>query len=123
MLNQKCILLAGNPAKWDAEMANLPNRGQSLVDLQVSQAGRGRLSAHLVRSIYGWTIRYASGLQDFAIIYKSGSSNIADAMQVGIEWANEAPEKREFYVDSWTIEEARRTGDNLEALDALLASR
>lgn len=122
MLNQKnFILLAGNPQKWDDEMLTLTNRGEALVALQVSQAQRGRLSAHLVRSIYGWTVRYASGLQNFAIIHKSGSKNIANALSFGINWANQDPNNRELFVSQSEIERAREEGDDLTAFESLIA--
>jgi hypothetical protein len=35
---------------------------------QQYQAARGYLGAEMVESIYGWTLRYASGLQNFGII-------------------------------------------------------
>ena len=98
--------LAGNSAKWDEEMRNLPDRGESLCRLQESQSARGYLPAMLVESIYGWGVRYASGLQDFGILVRSqdlGGSRAA-AIAWGITWANDDPNHREFYARKSDLE-------------------
>lgn len=99
MLNtEHFTVLAGNPAKWDAESAALPDRGGSLVRLQVEQANRGYLSATLVESMYGWGVRYGSGLQGFGILLSGrGGVSRAEAIAWGTVWANKDPENREFY--------------------------
>lgn len=114
MLNTKWyVLIAGNPTKWDEETENLLDNGDTkgLVSLQENQAARGRLSAHLIRSIYGWTVRYASGLQNFGLLYASQSSDIRKAVEFGVEWANKDPENREFYVSKSQIESAPKDDD------------
>jgi len=127
MLNDKhFVLLAGNPTKWDNEIREKVSKvgdcfeSNNLCNLQVNQFARGRLSANLIRSMYGWTVRYASGLQDFAIIHSSRKFNIQEALEFGIKWANEDPENREFYVSKMDIENARRDGNDLTAYDELM---
>lgn len=114
MLNTKFFtLIAGNPTKWDEETQKLvdDNNMKGLVSLQESQAARGRLSAHLIRSMYGWTVRYASGLQNFGLLHSSKSSDIRKAVEFGVEWANQDPQNREFYVSNIEIEKAPKDDD------------
>lgn len=111
MLNkEKFILLAGCPDKWDQEMLNLPDRGQSLIDLQLDQASRGRRSAHMVLSIYGWTVRYASNLQNRNILFGSSSFDPKLALEWGVSWANKDPMNREFYVSRYEVDRCEDKG-------------
>jgi len=90
-------LLAGNPGAWDEETINRCHVGsEPLTTIQVEQHKRGRRSAHLIKSAYGWTVRYASGLDDFRILRK-GFELREDAITFGIAWANEKPDSREFF--------------------------
>ena len=117
MLNtERFILLAGSPEAWDAEMLALPDRGESLVDLQVSQAGRGRRSAHMVLSIYGWTVRYASGLQNRNILFGSGSFDPKLALDWGVGWANRDPMNREFYVSRYEVDRCEEKGHDCSVI-------
>jgi len=98
-MNDKFVTLAGNTSVWDAEMASLKDRGQSLVDLQVSQSARGYTPISLYKTIYGWSIRYASGLQGFEILFSSrGGVTRAEAIKSAIDWVNKNPDIRHFYV-------------------------
>ena len=104
------VTLGGNPGKWIAEMASLKDRGQSLCDLQESQSERGFLPAELVKSVYGWGVRYASGLQGHGILI--GSKGRArplsrkEAIAWGVDWANTDPNNREFYARKSDLEGA-----------------
>jgi hypothetical protein len=127
MLNDKhFVLIAGNPTKWDNEIREKVGKvgstfeSKSLSEMQIEQASKGRLSANLIRSIYGWTVRYASGLQDFSILYASRKFDIKQALEFGIEWANNDPENREFYVSKTEIQNARNKGDDLTAYDEFI---
>lgn len=119
MLNTHAFtLLAGHPEPWDAEISNgcRPGRhegtlnSQDLCSLQADQSARGRRSVQLIRSIYGWTLRYASGLQDFAILYSSKDHSPAKALVVGLEWVWRDPDKRELYVSKGEVERCERDG-------------
>ena len=117
MLNtEHFILLAGNPEHWDTETRERVAAGESLPDVQVDQASRGQLSAHMVLSLNGWTVRYASGLQDRAILHKSGEDDPRKALEWGTNWANENPANREFYVSKFDIESAERRGADCSCL-------
>jgi hypothetical protein len=105
--NEGFVLLAGNPSKWDDEIrARCEKRGsffesESLCKLQAAQHAKGRRSARLQRTIYGWSVRLDSGLDDRQILYghRLGNKDLSReaAVAFGIAWANEDPEKREFY--------------------------
>jgi hypothetical protein len=128
MLNtEHFILLAGNPHAWDEEIRQRCRSGsvagtfqsQDLCSLQVEQAGRGRLSAHLVLSIYGWSVRYASGLQDFGILRRADSFDPASALYWGCQWVSVDPDSRELYVSRSEIERAEAEGHNCDCLREL----
>ena len=112
MLNtEHFVTLGGNPTRWDAEMALLPDRGTSLCELQESQSKRGYLPAVLVESIYGWGVRYASGLQGHGILLRSRDSSDksrANAIAWGKRWAEEDPDHREFYASKRDLEKEDR---------------
>jgi hypothetical protein len=113
---QNFILLAGHPEKWDAEFENLSDRGESLVRLQEDQSRRGRIPAHLVLSMYGWTVRYASGLQGFGILHKSGSFDPANAVEWGTQWVNRDADKRELFVSVRDVERAESDGHDCSVI-------
>jgi hypothetical protein len=117
MLNtERFILLAGRPEECDEEVRQLgsrvadPNVRVNLPELQDMQHDRGRRSVELVKSASGWTIRSASGLENFQYVagrrcdpYWPGTYAAAAAW--GINWANEDPENRECFVHKADAEE------------------
>lgn len=107
MLNKThFVQIAGNSQKWDDEMQETKN----LVKLQENQSARGYRPAKLVYSLYGWTVRYASGLQDNAILYKSGDFNPVKAIAWVKNWVEKDPEHREAYVSKYDIELCKEDG-------------
>lgn len=116
------IVLAGNHQKWQDEIeATCPKVGKlfesnKLCRIQESQSARGRLETHLVRSIYGWTLRYASGLQGFSMIYPSRNHNPADALKVALDWVAENPECRSVTVSTEEIDRCEADGHDCSAL-------
>ena len=83
-----------------AENASLENLdplrfdfNEELCALQRRQSNRGYVPAHLVKSMYGWTLRYASGLQGFSIITRLGK-DFDTAVEGAREWASDAPDHR-----------------------------
>lgn len=65
---------------------------------------RGFRSVELVKSIYGWSVRSASGLDDFALLAGSRNgeldSTFADAQRYAQEWAAQDKERRYAFVRS-----------------------
>lgn len=125
MLNtERVMLLAGNPEPWDEEIRKKSRRGsasntfnsEDLCELQIKQSSRGRLSAHLVLSMYGWTVRYASGLQGFSILYSSRNKDPKQAYDWGVRWTNEDPDKREFFVSRSEVARAIENGIDCSCL-------
>ena len=82
-MNNNFIRLAGDTQHWDDEITRRVAAGEDLCRLQEEQSARGYLPYRLVLSMYGWTIRYASGLQGFGLVYSSRSFNPADALAEG----------------------------------------
>jgi len=117
MLNtEHFILLAGRPEKWDEEIrqqarcAGNQKVGINLPKLQEDQRSRGRRSIEVVKSGYGWTVRCASGLDDFQLVAGSRHGahwpgTYAAAAALGINWANEDPENRDCFVRKAEAEE------------------
>jgi hypothetical protein len=117
MLNtEHLILLAGRPEKWDEEVRQHASRaadqkvGINLPELQEEQHDRGRRSVEVVKHAYGWTVRCASGLDNFQLVAGSRHDarwpgTYAAAAAWGINWANEDPVKRECFVRKADAEE------------------
>jgi len=124
MLNtEKFIKLAGDTEQWDKEMADVPKNGEyyqsdPLCKLQVSQSARGFRAAHLVLSVRGWTVRYASGIQNFGILRLSDSFDPASALEWATKWVNRDPKSRELYVSKSEVFNAERDGHDCSALRA-----
>jgi len=94
--------LAGRPEDWDEEVRRRASEAGenvvSLPELQDEQHARGRRSVEVVKSAHGWTVRCASGIDNFHLV--AGNRHDADwprtyaaAAAWGINWANEDPEK------------------------------
>src|SRR5215471_5893218 len=108
MLNtEHFVLLAGRPEKWDEEIrqqarpAGDQKVGINVPKLQEDQHRRGRRSAELVRSAGGWTVRFASGFDNFRLLDGGGHfahwpGTYAAVADWGINWTNEDPQNREL---------------------------
>lgn len=115
------LVVAGGDllARLEAEKLTKVPRNQRgfasepLCDLQREWARRGVLGANLCKSIYGWSVRYDSGLQEWALIassrYGEVDGTFADAVREARAWQAQDPERR--YV---TCPESCR--DELEAV-------
>jgi hypothetical protein len=88
--------LAGE-THFDAEMRERLEKGADLIELQFEFHGRGRAEAEVVKTIYGYSIRYVSGLHNFAIIHRRIPS-YEDAVRIGTEWVEKAPQMRSLIV-------------------------
>jgi len=117
MLNtEHFTLLAGSAEKWDEEIREQASRaadqnvGISLSELQEDEHHCGRRSVEVVKSAYDWTVRCASGLDNFQLVAGSGCDahrpgSYAAAAAWGINWANEDPENRMCFVRRADAEE------------------
>lgn len=83
---------------------------EGLCRLHAEQDRRGILGAELVKSIYGWSVRYDSGLQNFGIIagarYGQVDGTYEDAVRFAQQWAAEDPTRRYVWVRMSAIEAA-----------------
>ena len=89
--------LAGNSTPWDEEMARRVKAGEDLCDLQVEFHGRGRVEAEVVKTLKGYSVRYASGLMDRGLLFK-GCNTYEEAVEKGTAWVAQAPDHRGLFV-------------------------
>lgn len=89
-------------AKIQRDQFGRLNSGQ-LCDLQRDLNRAGFLEASIVKSIYGYSVRYASGLQNFDIIASARRGQLdgtfEDAVRYARAWAAEDPDRR--FVTTW----------------------
>lgn len=62
---------------------------RQLCKLQSEQDARGIIGVFLVESIYGWTVRYDSGLQNFSILTGIRQGNLDGSLEAAITFAKE----------------------------------
>jgi hypothetical protein len=116
LTTQEFVLLAGRPEKWDEQVrqqasgAAGQNVSANLLESQEHQHDRGRRSVELVKSACGWTVRCASGLDNFQLVAGGRHDahwpgTYAAAAAWGINWANEDPQSRECFVRKADAEE------------------
>lgn len=116
------IILAGNHQKWqdqiEARCRKIGNcfESEQLCRVQRDQSAAGRREAHLCRSIYGWTLRYASGLQEWGIIYSSKNHNPQNCLTEALNWVATSPELRSVCVEPSEIDRCEKDGHDCSAL-------
>jgi hypothetical protein len=93
--------LAGE-THFDEEMRQRLANGENLIDLQVEFHGRGRAEAEVVKTIYGYSVRYVSGLHGFGLILK-GLKTYEEAVRLGTEWVGQSPNLRSLIVRNSAI--------------------
>lgn len=76
----------------NAEREKLPRgahgfASDALCDWQVAVARRGYREAELVKSIYGWSVRAASGLENFALLASCRASQVDGSFEDAVRWA------------------------------------
>jgi hypothetical protein len=80
---------------------------EALCRLQSEQDRRGIIGITLTESIYGWTVRYDSGLQNFGILAGKRQGNLdgsfTSAVEFAKKWVAEDPSRRYC----WMRKEAR----------------
>jgi hypothetical protein len=108
MIKQDWMVIVAGEALVDAltaeTMALVPrNAGgyasESLVDLQRRRASNGIVGAEIVKSMYGHSVRYDSGLQNFGLLASSRAKQDLDgsleaAEQWCRDWVARDPEHR-----------------------------
>ena len=72
---------------------------EDLVVVQREQAARGIVGVELVKSNYGWSVRYDSGLQNFGIVASARRGGQVDgswdsAVRFALDWVAQDPAKR-----------------------------
>jgi len=82
-------IVAGQAAhdQWEAAKKQAMANGQTLVEVQEQQSYAGRVGAELVHSLYGWSLRYDSGLQNFDIIASSRRGDLDGTLEDAIKYA------------------------------------
>lgn len=65
-----------------------------LVALQREQAGRGILGVEIVQSIYGQSVRYDSGLQNFGLVLAGKGITLEEAEKWCRDWVAKDPQRR-----------------------------
>lgn len=88
-------------AERKALMVGAPEYGQGrseyLCRAQAKQAGQGYMGAQIVRSMYGFSVRYDSGLQDWGLLRSargSSDTSLEAAEQFCRDWVAQNPERR-----------------------------
>ena len=109
MLNtEHFTLLAGKPASWDRETNERCKNGEQLTNVQIDQFNRGRESARLVKTVEGWGVHAASNLQQPQVIVV-GILSKRDAIKEGEKWADECPDRREFFAAKRDMDKSKLT--------------
>lgn len=98
------IVIAGqelyNALQTERAKVTMAPRGydsNQLSALQERQAARGIIGAELVKSIYGWSVRYNSGLQNWSLISPArgrADQSLAFAEQIARDWVAQDPTHR-----------------------------
>lgn len=60
---------------------------EQLCKLQIEQDCRGIIGANLIKTIYGWSVRYDSGLQNFGVLASARCKEIDGSLEAAISWA------------------------------------
>ncbi len=75
---EKAARVAHSPAGFSSE---------PLCQWQREVSSRGVLGAELVDTIYGWSVRYDSGLQNFGLLASSRARQVAGTLESAEAWA------------------------------------
>ncbi len=71
---------------------------EELCELQRKQASRGLVGVEIVSSLYGHSVRYDSGLQNFGLVASSKSKqldgSLEDAERFARDWVATDPDRR-----------------------------
>ena len=81
-----CIVIAGHDVH---EAIEAEQAVEDLCRVQEKQAARGILGARLVRSMYGWSVRYDSGLQNWDLLAGMRNGMLDGSFKAAVEWAEQ----------------------------------
>jgi hypothetical protein len=95
----------GVAAALDAEKASLPRgfhpgtfASEPLCAWQREVHARGFRDVELVQSVYGWSVRSGTGLENFALLASSRAGQVdgsyEDALRWATKWCADSPERR-----------------------------
>jgi hypothetical protein len=96
MINQDWMTIVAGEALVDALQAETKARvpwgcggykSEPLCRLQGEQVARGIYGAEIVRSNYGCSVRYDSGLQNFGLLASSRSGYLDGTLEHAVAWA------------------------------------
>lgn len=102
-ITRKIIAGAELAASLDAEREAIVAKtaggfnSEQLCELQRKRAGRGIIEVEIVKSIYGFSVRYASGLHNFGILRSARGAADASpeaAIQFCKDWVAADPTRR-----------------------------
>ena len=97
-LNPAYIRIAGHPERFDKDFLELRETGGDLITLQEKHSLLGYKMAELIKTGRGWSV-YINGAEE---LYSPSEENILfnlpDAIDAGIQWANDDVDHREFIV-------------------------
>lgn len=107
MIRQDWMIIVAGDELFDAleaeQRATVPETGrgfasEQLCKLQCKQAKRGILGAEIVKSNYGYSVRYDSGLQNWGLLASSKSGQLngtfEDAVRYVRDWVAQDPDRR-----------------------------
>ncbi len=106
------IVIAGNDAYLrysqlrDVQVSKTKNRlgSEALPKAQIMLSQIGFIEAEIVASVYGYSLRYASGIYNWGIIYSNRNGHSDEQLEhvrkQAVEWVNQSLQNRfvTFYV-------------------------
>ena len=112
MDKQHFIIIAGHALadQLATEKAERIMGGEALTTVQEKHAARGVLGAQLVQSMFGWSVRYDSGLQGWRILAGVRNGMLDGSFKAAVEWAERwvarDPERRYAWASRREVERA-----------------
>lgn len=105
LMPENFVVIAGEAVveRIRAARASLPRTGNgvasgSLCAQQEREARAGVVGVELVRSNYGWSVRYDSGLQDFGLVASARAKQVDgtfdSAAAFAVAWVAQDPDRR-----------------------------
>ncbi len=77
--------------------ADLSDLNQSLIAQQEKESAEGYRGAEICRTYRGWSLRHASGLQNFALI-RPGIQTLEEAKRIAADWVADDPARRYAFI-------------------------
>jgi hypothetical protein len=108
-LHEKHCLPGCRPNTYESE---------SLVSLQTRLYREGHMDVELVESVYGWSVRNASGLGGFALMAGKRYGNVDGSLESAVNWARDWASKDPSKRFAW-VRRHGLTPENLETLARL----